>query len=101
MMDKQRIISELEEERDRRDTAIAALEHASPGGQRRRVVSGRKARRNRPAARVRSRLTAAGRKRLSDLMKQRWAERRRKPPKAASLRRSSGSGVITCCYAHG
>jgi hypothetical protein len=71
-LDIQKIVRELQKERDRLDRAIALLEGkgsataarkiAAPGGPKRR----------------RRRLTAAGRKRLSDLMKQRWAERRKK-----------------------
>jgi hypothetical protein len=75
-MNTQRIISELTTERDRVDQAIAALRTLSLGGQQRPVR--RKSRAARPPVRSGRRLSAAGRKRLSELMKQRWAERRRK-----------------------
>jgi hypothetical protein len=69
------IVSELKRERDRLNRAIAALEgtdgartgsekHAAPT-----LVKAKKGGR---------RLTAEGRKRLSEMMKKRWAERRRK-----------------------
>jgi hypothetical protein len=68
-MDRVGILSELKKERDRLDRAIAALDggvvHSngtSTGAQKRRG----------------SRLTPAGRKRLSEMMKKRWAERRKK-----------------------
>jgi hypothetical protein len=76
-MDTQRIISELQDERDRIDQAIVALKTLSPNGSR-LAARARKARPVATRTRRRSRLTAAGRKRLSELMKQRWAEQRRK-----------------------
>lgn len=75
-MDIQAIVKELKRERDRLNTAIVALEgtdlpltsrKASP-------VADVPARR----ARKRRRLTPEGRKRLSDMMKKRWADRRKK-----------------------
>jgi hypothetical protein len=76
-MDTQRIISELQHERDRIDQAIVALKTLSPKGAR-PAARARKARPVVTRSRRRGRLTAAGRKRLSELMKQRWAEKRRK-----------------------
>ena len=68
-MDIAGIVTQLKKERDRLDRAIAALDggvsHSngtSAGAQKRRG----------------SRLTPAGRKRLSEMMKKRWAERRKK-----------------------
>ena len=65
------ILEELRRERDRIDDAIAALEKvtagAAGGGSRRRV-----------GRRPRGRLTPEGRKRLSEMMKRRWAERKRR-----------------------
>ncbi len=80
-MNLQSVVEELEKERDRIDRAIAALAEITGNG-------AGSARKSRPTATTRassrrhrstrSHLTAAGRKRLSQLMKQRWAERRRK-----------------------
>lgn len=70
-MDINVIVTELKKERDRLDRAIAALDGGSKAAATKSV--------GRPAAHKRgSRLTPAGRKRLSEMMKKRWAERRRK-----------------------
>jgi len=71
-MDTKKILSELVAERDRIDSAIAALEAlgvASPASK-----PGRK-----PGKRGKRKggITAAGRKRLSENMKKRWAERKK------------------------
>ncbi len=80
-MDIQAIVKELKRERDRISRAIAALEDTgsppispktSPVA---KVVA--------PAPKKGDRLTPAGRKRLSDLMKKRWAEKGKKPGAAA------------------
>lgn len=74
-MDIDRMVADLKKERDRLDRAVAALEgigSAGPGRKR-----GRKRGPGAPKKR-RGGLTAAGRKRLSDMMKKRWAERRKK-----------------------
>ncbi len=73
-MDIQSILGDLKKQRDSIDKAIAALE--GTGGQGRR--------RGRPAGSVnaprrgRRHMSAAARKRISEMMKQRWAERKRK-----------------------
>ena len=74
-MDTQRIVSELKAERNRLDKAIAALDGASTN----RPVETRQitSRNGTPAPRKRHHLTAAGRKRLSMLMKKRWAAKRK------------------------
>jgi hypothetical protein len=68
-MDTQQILSELEAERDRLEQAISALKGSMSG---RRgagpVVKGRRGRR---------RLSAAAKRRISEMMKKRWAERKR------------------------
>jgi exonuclease VII small subunit len=64
-MDTQQIISELESERDRLEQALSAL-RGSVGG--RRAGAGRRGRR---------RLSAAAKRRISEMMKKRWAERKR------------------------
>ena len=69
-MELRQIIEELKRERARMDDAIKALEQVGSttrGGSARQ--SGLKRKR---------RLTPEGRKRLSDMMKKRWAERKRK-----------------------
>jgi hypothetical protein len=76
-MDTRRIISELQGERERIDRAIAALKTISPSDTQ-PAARPRKGRAVTSPSRRRGRMSAAGRKRLSELMKQRWAERRRK-----------------------
>ena len=80
-MDIQAIVKELKRERDRLTIAIVALEgpelaltprKASPAAN---VPA--------PPAKKRRRLTPEGRKRLSDMMKKRWAERRKKLSRGA------------------
>ncbi len=75
-MDIHAIVKELKRERDRLNTAIEALEETdlpptppkvSPTGN---VPA--------PPAKKRRHLTAEGRKRISDMMKKRWAEKRKK-----------------------
>ena len=74
-MDLVAIVSELKRERDRLNRAIAALE----GTDGVRASSEKRAVPTLVKAKKRGhRLTAEGRKRLSEMMKKRWAERRRK-----------------------
>jgi hypothetical protein len=74
-LDLERLVAELEEERDRLSQAIAVLKQRnSPEGARKIAAGNAKG----SAARGGRGLTAAGRKRLSELMKKRWAERKRK-----------------------
>jgi exonuclease VII small subunit len=68
-MDTNQIISELEAEKTRLDEAINALRGLGSGGNGRR---GRK-----PGRRGRRHLSAAAKKRISEMMKKRWAERKR------------------------
>ena len=72
-MDIQSILADLKRERQRLDTAIAALEGSGPRRRGRPVGSGA----GRPG-RPRRHMSAAARKRISEMMKQRWAERKRK-----------------------
>ena len=75
ILDTGRIVAELKRERDRLNLAIAALDGHSPQfAARTSAVPNRAARSKKKG----DRLTPAGRKRLSDLMKKRWAERRKK-----------------------
>ena len=74
-MDLVAIVSELKRERDRLNRAIAALEGtdgARTSSEKRAAPTLVKAKKGG------RRLTAEGRKRLSEIMKKRWAERRRK-----------------------
>jgi len=77
-MDIQEILSDLRNERERIDAAIRALEGSGKRGPGRPAGSGRKRRTMSPAAR----------KRISEMMKIRWAERKKKAKtaKAASAK---------------
>jgi hypothetical protein len=75
-----RIVADLKKERDRLSRAIAALlgsAAAAMGGTRGRKP-GRKAKLTGPKKRRRGGITKEGRRRLSEIMKKRWAERRKK-----------------------
>jgi Spy/CpxP family protein refolding chaperone len=71
-LDISKILEELRQERNRIDHAIAALEGSGS-----RAGNGRKTARAGNGRRKR-RLTPEGRKRLSEMMKKRWAERKRR-----------------------
>jgi hypothetical protein len=68
------IVSELKKERDRLNRAIAALEGTDGA----RTGSKKPAAPTLVKAKKPRHLTAEGRKKLSEMMKKRWAERRRK-----------------------
>ena len=75
-MDISAIVSELKRERDRLNRAIAALEgtdvaRSGPKKSASPTLVIRKAKKG-------GHLTAEGRKRLSEMMKKRWAERKKK-----------------------
>ena len=73
-MDTQRIVSELKQQRDRLDQAIAALEQTDGGrSSAKRLHSGAS-----HTGRKRWNLSAAAKKRISDAMRKSWAERRKK-----------------------
>ena len=77
-MDIQSILGDLKRERDRLSSAIAALEGS---GRRRGRPAGSGAGSSSSASsgrRPRRHMSAAARKRISEMMKQRWAERKRK-----------------------
>jgi len=81
-MDMNKIVAELRAERDRIDQAISALEAVSSTGRRRAGRPPRVARK----ARRRGRMSAAARRKLSRLLKQRWAQgkmKRTQAPKPA------------------
>jgi hypothetical protein len=73
-MDTNRILVELRTERDRIDQAIAALQAVNSTG-RPRVGRPPKAARK---SRRRSRMSAAARKKMSRMMKQRWVEAKKR-----------------------
>ncbi len=78
-MDIERIVGELEQERDRIQRAIASLKGAGISGNGRKMAAGN----GRSAPRRRGGMSPAARKRLSLLMKKRWAERRKKAAKSS------------------
>ena len=79
------IVSELKKERDDLNRAIAALEGI--GGRRsRKVKISEKASTAQTSRKRRRGLSAAGRRRISEAMKKRWAERR---SKVTPLRKST------------
>ena len=76
-MNIQKVVAELKNETKRLDRAIAALEE--PDSYPRSSKSPRVTKLPAPAGKQTGRrLTAEGRKRLSESMKKRWAERRKK-----------------------
>ena len=77
-MDIQKIVSELEREKDRISKAIAVLVESVSSGLTKRKISGAGKAGAPSKGRRRGGITPAGRRRLSDAMKKRWAERKRK-----------------------
>jgi len=75
-MDIQNILGDLKKERDRIDRAIAALEGLGSAGRRRGRPAGTASKGQ--GRRRRRHMSAAARKRISEMMKLRWAERKRK-----------------------
>lgn len=71
-MDLERIVSELKRERDRIERAIVALEGRDIAAKPRKTTSTLGA----PRKFRKRRLSAEGRKRISEAMKKRWAVRR-------------------------
>lgn len=76
-MDTKAILSSLRAERDRLDRAIAALEEGLETSSSASPVRGKAKAAPKKGGR-RGPMTEAGRKRLSEMMKKRWAERRKK-----------------------
>ncbi len=76
-MDIDRILHELRSERDRLDRAIAALQGAGAGGARR---NGRTAAAAAKGGRRRGprHMSADARRRISEAMRKRWAERKKR-----------------------
>ena len=77
-MDIQSILADLKRERDRLNSAITALEGAGPKRRGRPDGSGAAKSAASAGKRPRRHMSAAARKRISEMMKQRWAERKRK-----------------------
>jgi hypothetical protein len=80
IMDTDRILAELRVERDRIDRAISAIEAVNSTGRRRAGRPTKAARK----ARQRGRMSAAARRKLSRLLKQRWAQGKMKPKATAA-----------------
>ena len=76
-MDIQNILADLKRERDRLNSAIAALEGTGPRRRGRPAGSGAGSAAS-AGRRPRRHMSPAARKRISEMMKQRWAERKRK-----------------------
>ena len=74
-MDLKRIVAELEKERSRFGQAINALNQLNLSANAPKAAANNA---RTSIARGGARLTAAGKNRLSELMKKRWAERKRK-----------------------
>ena len=73
-MDIERIVAELEQERDRINQAIASLKGINSYGSTRKSTAGN----GRSGRQLRGGMSAGARKRLSETMKKRWAEKRKK-----------------------
>src|ERR1035437_751473 len=73
-LDLQKILSELKAERDRIDRAIEALDGIASSS----AVTKKRAGGGRSPGRRCGGITPEGRRRLSEAMKKRWAERRKK-----------------------
>ena len=86
-MDLRKVVSELKQERDRLNRAIAALEGIEVGAA---VTAKRSAG---PVVKKvkKHNISAEGRKRLSEMMKKRWAERRRKLKLATNHRQAKAA----------
>jgi hypothetical protein len=72
------MLAELRSERDRLNRAIVAIEGITSNGARRSGAPRRSTTQTRRKRRVHH-LSAAGRRRLSELMKKRWAQGKMKP----------------------
>jgi hypothetical protein len=76
----QQVVAELKAERDQINSAIAAIEGLTTGRRRAGRPPGST---NAPKKRGRRRMSAAARKRISQIQKKRWAAWRKKRAKAA------------------
>ena len=87
-MDTNRILGELRAERDRIDQAIRALEAVNSAGYR----AASRPTRTAATRRGRGRMSVAARRKLSRLLKQRWAQGRMRPGAKAKPARPSRGG---------
>ena len=87
-MDTKKILSDLRAELNHINQAIAALEALNDTGVRTQAVY-KAAAESAPKPR-RRRMSAAGRRRISEAAKARWAERRKQTAKSASPKQSGG-----------
>jgi hypothetical protein len=87
-MDTQAILLQLRMERDRLDQAIRALQGSSGR-------AGSTSRGHRSAPKRHGGITAAGRKKLSQMMKARWAARRKAAAKKAPSKKKPVPAVAT------
>lgn len=76
-MDLEKIVAELRNEMERIGRAIGLLESQAPAKRRGRPPKSATSAMAAPKKTGRRGLTPAGRKRLSEMMKKRWAERRK------------------------
>jgi hypothetical protein len=83
-MDIQRILRELRAERSRIDQAINAIESLDGVGRKSSRGTSPVRVQTAPGRRGRRRLSTAARKRLSQLLKQRWAQGKMKPKRKAA-----------------
>jgi hypothetical protein len=91
-VDLRKVVSELKQERDRLNRAIAALEGievAAAVTTKGPSPAAKKAKQAKQAKK--HNITPEGRKRLSEMMKKRWAERRRKLKLATSHRQAKAA----------
>lgn len=79
ILDIQRVIADLKRQKEQITQAIDALEGLAPAGNHNHNSSPRAAQNRRKGGHI----SAEGRKRLSELMRKRWAERRKKAGRAA------------------
>ena len=86
-MDLRKVVSELKQERDRLNRAIAALEGIEGAA----VASSKSS--SKPVAKKakKNNISPEGRKRLSDMMKKRWADRKRKLKLATNHRQAKAA----------
>jgi hypothetical protein len=77
-LDLQKIVADLKEEMERIGRAIGLLEQSAPKARRGRKPGSKNSTTASTSKSGRRGLTPAGRKRLSELMKKRWADRRKK-----------------------
>ena len=85
-MDTKKILSDLRAELNNINQAIAALESLNDTG----VHTGVVPKTAGPVAKPRRRMSAAGRRRISEAAKARWAERRKKAAKSVAPKPSGG-----------